>query len=258
MIFIDRTQASAPRDLLVRGRDHLNQTIRARATAGTLHSRDFCAGIYRSDDVRHRLWRMQHGKCCFCEREYEEKHSTVEHFRPKTEARDDTRNRGNKRSGYWWLAYTFENLYFCCKNCNTPKATYFPLAPGAAPLVPELLPSAVNEQILLIDPGREDPEPHIEWIWSRRFQGYVPVGKTDRGRISVRAAELDQRDSLNTLRAKYYKRHIRPVLRDYEQAVQAGDAAARAVALADAQRLSEPQAEYAGMARFLFRRKGLL
>lgn len=258
MIFIDRSRASAPRDLLVRGSAHIEQTIRVRATTGALRSTDFRTDIYKNDDVRHRLWRMQHGKCCFCEREYEEKHSTVEHFRPKTEARDDTRNRGNKRSGYWWLAYTFENLYFCCKNCNTPKATYFPLAPGATPLAPGSLPSTVDEQALLLDPGREDPEPHIKWIWSGRVQGYVPAGETDQGKCAVRAAELDQRDSLNKLRAKYYKRHIRPVLRRHENASRAGDAAALALALADAKRLSEPQAEYAGMARFLFRRKGLL
>lgn len=258
MIFIDRSRVSAPRELHEHGKQHLDQTIRALAVAGTLRAADFRTDIYKHDNVRTRLWRMQHGKCCFCEREYEQKHSTVEHFRPKTEASDDTRNRGVKRSGYWWLAYVFENLYFCCKNCNTPKATYFPLASGAIPLAPELLPSAVNEQIRLIDPGRENPEPHIEWIWSRRFQGYVPVGKTDRGKCAVRAAELDQRDSLNKLRAKYYQRHIKPVLRRHEQAIRAGDVAARAVVMEDAKRLSEPQAEYAGMARFLFRRKGLL
>ena len=78
----------------------------------------------------------------------------------------------------------------------------------------------------------------------------MPVGKTERGRATVRAAELDQRDSLNRLRTKYYERAIKPVL----AAHQKGDADA----LEDARRLSRPDAPYAGMARAIFRRKGLL
>jgi uncharacterized protein (TIGR02646 family) len=70
---------------------------------------------------------MQEGKCCFCEREYECKWSTVEHFRPKTVA---NRGDGIVDVGYWWLAYDFANLYFACQNCNSPKKDHFPLVDG--------------------------------------------------------------------------------------------------------------------------------
>ena len=260
MIFIDRAGAHAPRALLVDGKAHLDNTIRPRAQAGTLRSSDFRRDIYGSEDVRARLWKMQHHKCCFCEREYEKGYSPVEHFRPKTEASDDTKNRGTKRPGYWWLGYAFENLYFCCQNCNTPKSSYFPLASGSAPLVPEQLPADGSEQPLIIDPGKEDPEPHIAWIWSGRRRGYVPVPASGsiRGEKTIYAVDLDLRDDLCVLRAKYYREHIKPVLERHRAAKRAKDDPGLAQALEDAQRLSQPSAQYAGMARYLFRHKGLL
>lgn len=259
MILVDRKRASAPRKLLRDGPVHLRDIIEPLVKANKLTSDDFKGTIYASDVVKHRLWEMQHRKCCFCERKYEKKHSTVEHFRPKSEASDDTRNRGNKRRGYWWLAYTFENLYFCCQNCNTPKATYFPLAPGSAPLAAKTLPTAANERAQILDPGGPaDPEAHVDWIWSSRRKSYVPVGTTTLGRNTIYAAELDQRDGLNKLRADYYKGTLAPVLRRYREARKAGDAALLALVGEDVQRLSHPRTPYAGMARFIFRKKKLL
>lgn len=259
MILIDRSKTRSPRALSADGPKHLRDVIEPLVRQGTLTSRSFDRSIYASEEVRQRLWNMQHQKCCFCECEYEIKHATVEHFRPKSEASDDIRNRGNKRVGYWWLAYTFENLYFCCKNCNTPKATYFPLAPGARPLAPGALPSGSNEQAQLLDPGGPvDPETVIAWQWNRRFKSYVPTGKTMLGRNTIRAAELDQRDTLNKLRAKHYKRHVAPVLKRYFEAKKTGDRSLIADAVQDAKRLSESSAPYAGMTRFVFRKKGLL
>ncbi|MEM9453355.1 MAG: hypothetical protein AAGF11_04200 [Myxococcota bacterium] len=202
---------------------------------------------------------MQHYKCCFCEREYEIKHATVEHFRPKTEASDDTRNRGHKRPGYWWLAYELGNLYFCCRNCNTPKATFFPLDPGASPLTPRTLPTQVPEQAQLLDPGgTDDPEAHIQWRWMGRRRGYVPVGSTIRGRQTVRASELDVRDTLCRLRAKFYDRRVRPILEDFQNAKARGDHAEMAQVRTRARKLAQPQEQFAAMTRWILRRNGVL
>jgi uncharacterized protein (TIGR02646 family) len=258
MIRIDRSRASAPKALQQDGPAHLASAIEPLAASGRLRSDDFDRRIYCSDELRLRLWRMQHGKCCFCERPYEAKHSTVEHFRPKTEASDDVKNKGNKRLGYWWLAYELENLYFCCRNCNTPKGTYFPLEPGAAPLRPRALPWKTPERALLIDPGFEDPEPHITWRWIGPKHGYVPVGVTERGKQMVRAVALDQRDTLRQLRARYYALHIAPVIKRHRNAKARGDSAALAEARDDAQRLAGPTADYAAMARYVFRRARVL
>jgi hypothetical protein len=109
VISIDRSRGVAPARLISDGSADLPR-IEGLVAAGTLESRDFRRAIYSSDEVRDALWHMQHTKCCFCEHDYEKKNSTVEHFRPKTSAL--ARNRA-KEPGYWWLAYEFDNLYFC-------------------------------------------------------------------------------------------------------------------------------------------------
>lgn len=258
MIRIDRSKMVAPKALRQDGAAHLASTIEPLAQSGRLRAADFKRDIYCSEDLRLRLWRLQHSKCCFCEHKYEVKHSTVEHFRPKTEASDDIQNKGTKRPGYWWLAYELENLYFCCKGCNTPKATFFPLEPGATPLRPRALPSTTPERAVLLDPGVVDPEPHIVWRWRGPKHGYVPVGVTESGRQTVRAVDLDRRDTLKQLRAQYYERHISPVIKRHRSANARGDATGLAEALRDAQRLADPEAEYAGMARYVLRRVGIL
>jgi uncharacterized protein (TIGR02646 family) len=255
MIQIDRSKTSAPRALLEDGPKHLVSVIEPRAKIGALRSTDFDRSTYGSPEVRERLWKMQHGKCCFCERSYEAKHSTVEHFRPKTEATDD---KGTKRTGYWWLGYELKNLYFCCPGCNTPKKSYFPLEPGATPLPARSLPWKTKEQTLLLDPGFEDPEPHIEWVWSGRKHGYVPAGKTERGRQTIHATALDQRDHLKELRGRYYKKHIAPLIKRHREAKARDDAAAQAKARDEALGLAAPDAEFAGMARYVLRRSGIL
>lgn len=258
MILIDRSRATAPKALRREGVAHLAEAIEPLAASGRLRSADFDRDIYGSEELRQQLWRMQHGKCCFCEKSYEVKHSPVEQFRPKTEASDDINNKGNKRPGYWWLAYELENLYFCCDNCNTPKATFFPLEPGAAPLPPRALPSTTPERAVLLDPGVEDPEPHITWRWMGPKHGYVPVGVTARGKQTIRAVALDQRDTLKLLRARYYALHVAPVIDRHRKAKARGDATALLEAQQDAEHLAGASAEFAGMARFVLRRAGIL
>lgn len=255
MIGVDRARARAPGSLRREGPKHLDSTIEPLVAAGRIRSEDFLRSIYGNDEVRQRLWSMQHGKCCFCERTYEDKHSTVEHFRPKTKATDLD---GSHRMGYWWLAYEFRNLYFCCRNCNTLKRAFFPLAPASVPLQPRQKPWEATERALVLDPGLVDPEPHIVWRWKNRRDGYVPVGVTEEGRQTIRATQLDQRDTLNRLRHRYYRRELRPVIRAHRDARAQGDDPAVAEAKRRAHLLAQDEAEFAGLARFLFRRFGLL
>ena len=141
MIQIDRSGAYCPDELTIRGEADLPR-LRLLAAAGTLKSKLFKKPIYASPAVKTCLWEVQHGKCCYCEREYERKHSDVEHFRPKAEA---LRDGGLKTSGYWWLAYRFGNLYFGCLICNRIKGAKFPLATGTRALTAEEDPGEVAE-----------------------------------------------------------------------------------------------------------------
>jgi uncharacterized protein (TIGR02646 family) len=108
-----------------------------------------------------KLWAMQHRKCCYCEKAIEHTFNDVEHFRPKLRA--DRRPGSDLTHGYWWLAWTWENLLFACPDCNrSGKNDGFPLESGSIPLSPFEQPPG-REQPLLIHPGREDPALHIRF-----------------------------------------------------------------------------------------------
>lgn len=65
---------------------------------------------YKYDDVKTRLVSLYHNKCAFCESKLESMH--VEHFRPK-------------RGGYYWMAFSWDNLLLSCPTCNTYKGDDF-------------------------------------------------------------------------------------------------------------------------------------
>lgn len=111
-----------------------------------------------SEDV----WRQQYFKCCYCEQKIPEKYNDVEHYRPKAFA---NRLPGCKLThGYWWLAFTWENLLFSCPACNrSSKKVMFPLATGSSGARSEA--QIFNCEIpLLIDPYSMNPVEHISFV----------------------------------------------------------------------------------------------
>lgn len=144
----------------------------------------FDGRIYRHTSVHQELYRMQHGKCCYCERSLDR--GTIDHYRPKGAVYQNPGDRVSTR-GYYWLAYTWENLLLACSECNTRfKRELFPLADPAvrvwhhsgAEKLPEELP-------LLLDPTLDDPEEHIS------FRAFTPVARTRRGRETINTLHLD-------------------------------------------------------------------
>ncbi|MCB9603018.1 MAG: hypothetical protein H6721_07410 [Sandaracinus sp.] len=227
------------------------QALRASRTLGT---KDFDGKVYGHEDVKKALWKMQHGKCCFCEKEMEVSYGTVEHFRPKTSATDDA---GTKREGYWWLAYEFENFYLSCINCNQPKGDYFPLASGN-PLTAGTLPSAASppEDHVFLDPGKDLPERHIEWKFVRG-KGMVPLGKTTRGTKTIRKLKLHLRDELAKFRGRHYRDVIVPIVKRYVDAKKANDTVRLDEVMKDVRRQAHARAPYAAMARAVFRQSNI-
>ena len=74
---------------------------------------------YKQKDTKESLKKIYNQKCAFCEQqirecvdnELEECSSTVEHYRPK--------------SIYYWLAFSWDNLLWCCHRCNQNKGNSF-------------------------------------------------------------------------------------------------------------------------------------
>ncbi|WP_437591597.1 hypothetical protein [Sorangium sp. So ce1000] len=182
--------------------------------------------------VRSALWRAQRRKCCYCERRIDRAYNDVEHFRPKTRA---YRGQDRPTHGYWWLAWTWENLLFACPLCNRRyKRSKFPLARDS-----RILPARHNppgpERALLIDPaGEEDPIDHIQFVPFRQVgkkKRWIPVarGGSRRGKKTIRVLKLD-RPALVT----YYGDHVSGLVSHHvkviREAIRAGDGCAAAKA----------------------------
>ncbi|RLC20417.1 MAG: hypothetical protein DRI57_04870 [Deltaproteobacteria bacterium] len=142
---------------------------------------EFKNGIYGHESVKSTLKEAQHQKCCFCERK--EEIGDVEHFRPKSAYQQ---NQGDKlsRPAYYWLAYEWDNLFFCCPKCNRSyKRNLFPLADDSERARSHS--DDIHAEIpLFIHPEKENPEQFIEFIGTRpraaggNLRGKVTIEKT--------------------------------------------------------------------------------
>lgn len=146
---------------------------------------EFEHAIYGDESVKESLRHAQHGKCCFCERK--EEIGDVEHYRPKSGYRQQ---RGGKRSqtGYYWLAYDWDNLLFCCPKCNRRyKENLFPLLDPSKRAVSHH-DDIRNEEPLFIHPADENPEEFIEYkgIHPRAINGNI------RGMTTIRETGIDR------------------------------------------------------------------
>lgn len=150
---------------------------------------------YKYQDVKEALKLLYHGKCAYCETYDPSPH--VEHYRPK-------------RGGYYWLAYSWDNLIISCSQCNTKKGNQFPIAGQKASFsgtAEELV--QINtlsdkydkkELPLLLMPERMPEE--IENIWEFKQDGSI-VLNDDRIRKSCEVYGLN-RKALCTERRKIW------------------------------------------------------
>ncbi len=121
---------------------------------------------YKHKDIKDALMTLYHGKCAYCETYDPSPH--VEHYRPK-------------RGGYYWLAYSWDNLIISCSQCNTKKGNQFPIMGQKASFhnTPEEM-AQINmlsedydkkEQPLLLMPERMSGD--IENIWAFNQDGAI-------------------------------------------------------------------------------------
>jgi len=147
---------------------------------------------WRHADVRLELWKHHNEKCCYCERKAEAtREPDIDHFRPKLMVTGVRR----KNSGYWWLAYDWQNLFFSCKTCNQKyKKNEFPLR-GKRAIKPSS--KLTDELSILIDPIDDDPDELIAYVWDDR--GKIPLARPvgideeGRGRETIRILGLDRK-----------------------------------------------------------------
>lgn len=211
--------------------------------------------------VKQQLFKLQHEKCAYCEQQLRLAEQPTEHFRPKAEAKRGSPDApGNVDPGYWWLAWSWHNLFFACVTCNSQanKGNWFPLEPGSTALSPPSSPvmwppppgffDVSQESPTLLDPGDQlvDPLDHLRWVPVDRDQ---PVKRwtwtlkklSSRGRVTARILGLDLlADRMSDVFRPLWDRFARDVLQPSSERVALGAWAKLAGEVA------RPEEEFAG------------
>ena len=143
-------------------------------------------------EVRSALVASCAGKCAYCETPLAEQAMLVDRFRPASGALslDGTLSPDH----YWWLAYTWENLYASCAECQSFKGARFPVREQRA--APGTTGEALrDERPLLLEPRHDDPEQHL--VYSE--DGSV-ASTTDEGRATIEILGLNRAQLLASRR----------------------------------------------------------
>lgn len=215
---------------------------------------DFDKAIYGPRAVKDALRQAQHDKCAFCESSVSHvSYGDVEHYRPKA-AVTQAEVEPLKRPGYYWLAYEWSNLFFCCQLCNQRfKRNLFPLRrPNRRARSHRGRLS--REEPLLLDPSTTEPTAHLTF----QRETAIPVSSSLEGQTTIDVMGLNRHELSGKRRV-----HLE-LLDDLRAALEAFRDRQRTTGLSPVEqaalqrlegRLSHhvsPQAEYSSMARAVF------
>lgn len=120
------------------------------------------------------LHEVFHGKCGYCEIKIDSPElGTVDRYRPHNGVRDKKEYFPDL---YWWLSYEWDNLIYCCKECNSYKGNYFPVKGARA----KSKDNDLNEENrMLLSPYLDFPDRHLDYnkgeIFSSSDQGYQTI-----------------------------------------------------------------------------------
>lgn len=178
----------------------------ANLAAYDLASQDYISGaltftfvkkVYGPESIKAALKAAQHRKCCYCESIFDANYAgDVEHFRPKGAVGS---GRTKILPGYYWLAYSWSNLFYACADCNQyRKRAAFPLADAANRARSHHDDIALEDPLLLDPSGPRDPRQHI------RFNADVPTWTSTAGRETVVRIKLD-REGLTLSRRRHFR-----------------------------------------------------
>ncbi len=144
----------------------------------------FDDAVTGAGDVRLALLELFGGKCAYCESPLTDKEMLVDRFRPAAGALD--LQGGLSPDHYWWLAYTWENLYPCCPECRSFKGARFPVR-GSRATVGTEGDALLAEAPLLLDPRRDQPEHHLVYA-----EDGTVASITDEGRTTIEILGLNR------------------------------------------------------------------
>ena len=187
---------------------------RARLIRTSLKSLKINEDLYKAPRLT--LLKLFHNKCAYCESPItaDQHLGDVEHYRPKGRVTDeegkpvfvaDGHGQQLAHPGYYWLAYDWLNLLPACIGCNRPGQSPSGMASGKWDKFPVAAFRAVKpgeeaqEEPVLLNPWRDDPNDHLIFDDERG----VVVGKTDRGKMTIRILGLNREALIEERRRAY-------------------------------------------------------
>lgn len=191
MIYVDRTVISHPEvfysNEIVVARRRLEEfyTRAKESRAQEKYSKPFEPEL--RDKFLKALRVVFNGKCAYCESNIplEIVKSEYDHFRPKSGARGLEKEFSNDH--YWWLTYEWNNLYYCCPECNQYKSTWFPVEGARIPINTPYEQIVGSEKAILVDPCNDNPESHFSYT-----EDGIIEGVTDRGKVTIEIIKLNR------------------------------------------------------------------
>jgi len=148
------------------------------------------------------IWKQQGFKCAFCEKTIVADDSQIEHFRPKSEVRDEE-NTLITREAYWWLVYDHRNYIVSCSTCNYQKGNKFPIEDNGARVTARDIDEIIdlndegvleNEIPHIINPRYKNPKSHLEYRFAPDIitpMAYI-AGKDDAGEKTIYVLDLNR------------------------------------------------------------------
>ncbi|MFD9899690.1 hypothetical protein ACFWXH_07240 [Mesorhizobium sp. NPDC059054] len=287
MRFVNRNDVAEPPSLASADSAGKTELEKARAYYGATPppKKSYKFKAYTADDVHKALDKLFKGKCAYCETPYQASQPVdVEHYRPKGGVEDDP-----DHLGYWWLAMRWDNLLASCIDCNrrrrqvtatlgetlheletafyegktknSGKKDSFPTRNG---IWARTEADAIdNEQPLLIDPTRTNPDGYILWpvegatsvaVSSIAVDGSEsPEGKASIHVYGLNRMGLIQERTKLLLELRVREERLRKLLNVAEQAEAAGQPIdefldlAREMA-ADMVGMTSPESRYSALA----------
>lgn len=166
---------------------------------------DSITDLYKQRNIKNTVYFAKkppfYGKCAYCEvfiTDFESGGGDIEHFRPKLMVTDEN-DQPVEHDGYYWLAYSWDNLLPSCQACNRPnnetlgKRNRFPVAGTRA--MKHADPVAAEDPLLL-NPVEDRPEEHLDID----LKQCVLIPRTPKGAMTIKVLGLNVRDQLQTLR----------------------------------------------------------
>lgn len=112
------------------------------------------------------------GKCGYCEIRIESpEKGTIDRYRPNNGVRDKNEYHQDL---YWWLTFEWDNLIYCCKDCNQYKANYFPIT-GKRSLSSN--DDLKLEKPLLVNPCTDNPNKHFVFDYNGNMGWFTEMGE---------------------------------------------------------------------------------